>query len=186
MKEFCGVAALFDNSKPENIPTSAEEEGKRAERLDLAVSALCQVCRLEGPAILEYFVSSGYVARIVEQWELCEQKHALNGPISTACCSIVKQIAETPECLSVLIQKPTLLRILLNSLREGSGNALDVSAILLSLFKARTTELVEYVMELNMISLLFSCVKNPVQVECDNAENVATEIKVGEEWEGEG
>ena len=41
-------------------------------------------------------------------------------------------------------------------------------------------------MELNMISLLFSCVKNPVQVECDNAENVATEIKVGEEWEGEG
>lgn len=186
MKEFCGVAALYDNSKPENIATSAEEENKRAERLDLAVSALCKVCRLEGPAILEYFASSGYVARIVEQWELCEQKHALNGPISTACCSIVKQIAETPECLPVLIQKPTLLRILLNSLREGSENALDVSAILLSLFKARTTELVEYVMELNMISLLFSCVKNPVQVECENAENVATEIKVGEKGKGEG
>ena len=179
MKEFCGLAALYDNSKPENIATSAEEENRRAERLDLVVSALRKVCQLEGPAILEYFASSGYVSRVVEQWELCEQKHALNGPISTACCSIVKQIAETPECLAVLIQKPTLLRLLLNSLREGSQNALDVSAILLSLFKAKTTELVDYVMELNVISLLFSCVKNPVQVEGANAEIVATEIKVG-------
>ena len=180
MKDFCALAASYDNSKPENIPSSAEEESRRTDHLELVVSALRRVCQFEGPAILEYFASSGYVNRVVEQWELCDQKHALNGPISSACCSIIEQIADTSECLAVLIQKPTLLRLLLNSLKEGSKNSLDVSSILLSLFKAKTTELVDYVMELNMISFLFSCVKNPVQVDCANAESVTLEIQVGE------
>ena len=183
MKDFCALAASYDNSKPENIPSSAEEESRRTDHLELVVSALRRVCQFEGPAILEYFASSGYVNRVVEQWELCDQKHALNGPISSACCSIIEQIADTSECLAVLIQKPTLLRLLLNSLKEGSKNSLDVSSILLSLFKAKTTELVDYVMELNMISFLFSCVKNPVQVDCANAESVTLEIQVGEEME---
>ena len=178
MKEFCNLAVLYDHTNPEHIPASAEEEKKRNDRLGMVVKALRKECQEESPQALDYFASSGYVNRIVEIWEIYDQKHDLDGPIGHSCCSIILQVVDNNECATVLIRKDTLLRILKDCLLLSTENSLEVSTILLSLFKSKTTDLFKYVIELNMIPFLFSCVDNRINPKVEDTANVSSEIQV--------
>lgn len=52
----------------------------------------------------------------------------------------------------------------------NTKNCVDVSSLIYSLFKSKSTELCKFLNELNVISSLIACLENPVQVVNESGE----------------
>lgn len=63
-----------------------------------------------------------------------------------------------------------VLDLLLYCLKESTQNCVEVSSLLLLLFRTRGQECVQYVKELHVIPILLSCFDNPIKVESENEE----------------
>lgn len=71
-----------------------------------------------------------------------------------------------------------VLDLLLCCLKESTQNCVEVSSLLLLLFRTRGQECVQYVKELHVIPILLSCFDNPIKVESENEETEEAEKEI--------
>lgn len=72
--------------------------------------------------------------------------------------------------MDTVVQSSNVLDLLLCCLRESTENCVEVSSLLLLLFRTRGQDCVQYVKELNVIPSLLSCFDNPIKVKTEDEE----------------
>lgn len=83
------------------------------------------------------------------------------------------------KCLSRIVSTKEVLHILLECLRLNTKNCSSVASFIYLLFKARTTELCKFLDDVNVISSLIACFKNPIEVTNeDGSENKEKESEI--------
>ena len=72
--------------------------------------------------------------------------------------------------MDAIVQSSNVLDLLLCCLRESTENCVEVSGLLLLLFRTRGQDCVQYVKKLNVIPFLLSCFDNPIKVQAEDEE----------------
>lgn len=84
--------------------------------------------------------------------------------------------------MDVIVQSSDVLDLLLCCLRESTENCVEVSSLLLLLFRTRGQDCVQYVKKLHVIPFLVSCFEYPIKIQADDeegAKEAEKEIMVG-------